>query len=129
MEATTARSKGGKGGLPATPRLVLEAEPPFSPALPPTADAVRMQVEPSTGFDIGQRGKVMQDQDQTRSLSEMRCRRASGRETPCLGEKFLGETRTIVWQGSRHETAPRVSGHFTLLSPFGNPTRICEMDH
>ena len=90
MEATTALSRGEKDGLAAPSGFVLEAEPPFGPALPPTADAVRMQVEPSTGYDIGQRRKVMKDQDQTRSLSEMRCRRASGYETPCLGEKFLG---------------------------------------
>ena len=64
-----------------------------------------MQVEPGTGFDVGKRGMIVQEQDQTRSLSEVRCRRASSHEPSRLGEKFFGETRAIVWQWSRHETA------------------------
>ena len=39
-----------------------------------------MQVKPSTGFDIGQRRGFVQEQDQVRSLSQVRCRCASGHE-------------------------------------------------
>src|SRR5271168_4144037 len=67
METTTALSRGGKDRLAATSRIVFQGKPAVGPPLSPTADAVWMQVEPSTGFDIRQRGMFVQKQDQTRS--------------------------------------------------------------
>lgn len=64
-----------------------------------------MQVESGTDFDVGKQRMIVQEQDQIRSLSEVRCCRASSEEPSRLSEEFFRETRAIVWQWSRHETA------------------------
>jgi hypothetical protein len=97
MDARMALSRGGKDGLAASSGSVFEGKLALGPALPPAADAVRVKVEPASDFDVGKRGTFVQEQDQLRSLSEVRCRRASRLEASGLGEKFLGETRAVKW--------------------------------
>src|SRR5947209_8256402 len=104
MDATMALSRGGKGRLAAAPGSVLESKLALGPALPPTADAVGVKVESSSDFDIGKRGLFVQKQDQVRSLSEVRRRRARDRESSSLGEELMGKARAIAWCRSRHET-------------------------
>src|SRR5258708_2760526 len=65
MEVIMALSRGGKDRLAASSRSVFESKLTCGPALPPTADAVGMEVEPSTDFDIGERGLCVQEQDHT----------------------------------------------------------------
>src|ERR1700722_11208394 len=80
MDTIMALSRGGKDRLAATSRVVLQSQAALGPALPPTADAIGVKVELRSSFDIGKRGLCVQKQDQTRSLSKMRGRRA------CLDE-------------------------------------------
>src|SRR5438270_8406418 len=53
MEATMALSRGGKGGLAASPGGVFESKIPSRPAPPPAADAVGVQVQPGGEIDVG----------------------------------------------------------------------------
>src|SRR5947208_8256892 len=61
MDTTIALSRGGKDGLAAASRSVFEGKLPLGPALPPTADAIRVKVEPAGDFDIGNRGAIVQE--------------------------------------------------------------------
>src|SRR5438128_6017328 len=56
MDATMALSRGGKGGLAATPGLVLEGKLPPSPALSPQPDGVGVKIDPRSCCHVGQRG-------------------------------------------------------------------------
>src|SRR5262245_34695171 len=105
MEATTARSRGGKGGLAASPGCVGEGKSPFGPALPPAADAVGVEVEPGGEIDVGDRRALVQEQGHPRPLPQVRRRRASRDQPPGLGEELIGETRAVVRRRARHATA------------------------
>src|SRR5947209_1399608 len=124
MDATMALSRGGKGRLAASPGSVLEGKLALGPALPPTADAVGMEVESASDFDMGKRGMFVEKQDQVRPLPKVRPGRARGRESSSLGEERIGKARAIAWCRSRHETAPWASSHSSHPGPFGNLTRI-----
>src|SRR5688572_21169256 len=69
--ATTARSKGGKGGLTPSAGLVLEDEVPLSPALPPEAHRVGVQLQTLARLDIGEQGLLVEQQDQAGALAEV----------------------------------------------------------
>jgi len=71
MDVIMALSRGGKDGLAATPRIVLEGKLACGPALPPKADGVGMKVDPSRGLHVGERGTFMQKQDQACTLPEV----------------------------------------------------------
>jgi hypothetical protein len=129
MDTRTALSRGGKDRLAATSGIVLKGQLTTSPALPPTANAIGVKVELSSGFDVGDRGIFVQQQNQLRSLAQVRGPGACLCASAGLGEKLLWEAGTIMRQWSRHATAPCVSSHSTRPLLFGNPTRICEMDH
>src|SRR5437588_11362854 len=62
MDTTVARSRGGKGGLAAASRSVLEGKVAFGPALPPKAYGIGVKAESSSGGHVGQRGVFMQKQ-------------------------------------------------------------------
>src|SRR4051812_17620285 len=64
MEAIIALSRGGKDRLAASSGSVFEGKVALGPALPPTADAIGVKVESSSGLDIGKRGTLVQKQDQ-----------------------------------------------------------------
>src|SRR5262249_62294715 len=53
MDTRTALSWGGKDRLAATSGIVLKGQLTTSPALPPTANAIGVKVELSSGFDVG----------------------------------------------------------------------------
>jgi hypothetical protein len=106
MEATMALSRGGKDGLAASSWGVLEGKMALGPALPPTANAIGVQVALGSDFDIGKRGLVVEEQDQLRPLSKVRRSHASRDQPPGLGEELIGETRAIGWQWSWHVAAP-----------------------
>src|ERR1700677_108471 len=56
MDAIMALSRGGKDGLAASSGGIFESKLAFGPALPPTADAIGVQVESGSDFDIGKQG-------------------------------------------------------------------------
>src|SRR6187397_2089705 len=64
IEMMTALSRGGKDGLAATSRIVLESETACGPALPPQPDGVGVQVDPRPGFRTGKRGSFLEEQHQ-----------------------------------------------------------------
>src|SRR5215470_15375414 len=57
MEATMARSRGGKGGLAASSGCVVQGKIAQCPALPPAADAVGVQAEAGGGLGVGDQSK------------------------------------------------------------------------
>jgi hypothetical protein len=69
-------------------------------------DAIRMEVKSSGDCDIGYRGRFVQKEHQLGSLSKMRRRRTSTRESLSLGEKLLREGGTVKRRWSGHGTAP-----------------------
>jgi hypothetical protein len=71
MDTTTALSRGGKDGLAASSRSILEGKLALGPALPPEADGVRVKVKASGRGRVGKCGAVMQQQDQVGALAEM----------------------------------------------------------
>src|SRR3954454_8266789 len=121
MDARIARSRGGKGRLAATSRVILEGPLPPGPALPPQPDGVGVQVDPSSSFHVGQCGCFMQEQDQTGALAEVRGGGAGLHLAPSLCQELSGEERAIARQGSRHQTTPKASGLFVLR---GDPASI-----
>jgi hypothetical protein len=60
MEVTRALSRGGKDRLAASSGSIFEGKLAFSPALPPTADAIGVEVESGSDFDVGNRRALMQ---------------------------------------------------------------------
>src|SRR4051794_3681136 len=104
MEATMALSRGGKDGLAASSGSAFKGELTQGPALPPAADTIGVKVESGSGLDIGKRGRLVQQQDQMRSLPKVRRCRASQSESSRLGEKVVGEGRAVQRCWSRHET-------------------------
>jgi len=71
IDETTARSRGGKGRLGSTARIVLEGVLASGPALPPTADGTGMEIETSGGGHLGEGGEFVKEQDQAGSLPEV----------------------------------------------------------
>ena len=110
MEATTALSRGGKDRLAASAGIVLEGKLPSGPALPPAADGIGMKIETSSGRHVGERGDVVQEQDQACTLPEVRRRGASVDEASGLGEELVREGRAMKRRRARHETTPRAIG-------------------
>jgi hypothetical protein len=110
IEATTALSRGGKGRLPATAGVVLEAELTSGPALPPTADGIGMKIETSSGSHVGERGEFVEEQDQACTLPEVRRRGSSAEEASSLGEELIREGRAMKRRWAGHETTPRAIG-------------------
>jgi hypothetical protein len=92
-----ALSRGGKDGLAASSGSVLKGKIPLGPALPPAADAVRVEVETRGEIDVGDQRVLVQKQDQPRPLPEVRSRRASRDQSSGLVEEVIGETWAIVW--------------------------------
>src|SRR6516164_8291859 len=70
IEATMARSRGGKDRLAAPAGVVLEREPARGPAPAPPADGIGMQVETSGGRRIGERRVLVEEQDQVGALPQ-----------------------------------------------------------
>src|SRR5262249_50216904 len=103
IEATMARSRGGKGRLAAAAGIVLESEPARGAASPPAADRIGMQIQPGGGRRIGERRVLMEEQDQMSALPEVRRRRASAGESPGLGEEPLREGRAMDRRRAGHE--------------------------
>src|SRR4051795_12728859 len=71
IEMMTALSRGGKDGLAAASRIVLESEPACGPASPPQSDGVGGQVDPKRGFRVGERGSFLEEQDQAGALAKV----------------------------------------------------------
>jgi hypothetical protein len=104
METMMALSRGGKHRFAAPSRSVFEGKLAVGPALPPAADAIGMEVEAGGHFDVGKQRLVLQQQDQLRSLSQMRSRRARRHQPSCFADELVGKSRAIVGYGSRHVT-------------------------
>src|SRR3954447_2778460 len=68
IDATTARSRGGKGRLAAPARIILEGQLARGPTLSPTADGTGMKVEMSSGSHVGEGGRFVKEQDQAGTL-------------------------------------------------------------
>jgi hypothetical protein len=64
-----------------------------------------MEVEPRGEIDVGERRVLVKEQGHSRSLPQVRSRRASRDQPLGLGEESIGETRAIVWRGAGHATA------------------------
>jgi hypothetical protein len=105
MEATMALSRGGKGGLAASPGGVFEGKIPSGPALPPAADAVGVEVQPGGEIDVGDQRVLVQEQHQLRPLPQMRGRCARRDQPPGFAEELSGENRAIVRRRSGHVIA------------------------
>ena len=69
MALTMASSRGGKLGLAAASRLVLEGEIAVGPAFPPEPDGVGMESDAGGGLGVGQERLVMEEQGQFGPLS------------------------------------------------------------
>jgi hypothetical protein len=69
-----------------------------------------MQVDAGGGIGVGERGVLVQEQDQVGALAEVGRRRAGRDEPPGLREEVIGEGRAIARGRARHETAPEVIG-------------------
>jgi hypothetical protein len=95
MEATMALSRGGKGRLAASPFGVLEGEVAAGPSLPPAANAVGVEVESSTGGDVGDGRMLVEEQDQQGTLTQMRGSRAGVGQASSLGDEVLWKTRLV----------------------------------
>jgi hypothetical protein len=105
METIIALSRGGKDRFAASSSSVFEGKLAVGPALPPTADAIGVNVEPGGDLDIGKRGMFVQEQDQMGSLAKVRRRRTCRREAARLGEELVGKSRAIAWRWARHVAA------------------------
>jgi len=75
-----ARSRGGKGGLAPPAGLILEVEEAVGPALTPVADGVGVKTDLQGGSDIGDVGLLVQKDNQTRPLEQMRRRCAAAQQ-------------------------------------------------
>jgi hypothetical protein len=116
MEATTALSRGGKGGLAAASRVVLEGEPPSGPALPPEPEGVGVEIDPGGGSGIGKRGGRMEEQDQSGALAEVRRGGPGEYQASGLGQEILGEDGAMTRQRSRHQTTPKATGQLCFIA-------------
>ena len=67
----TASSWGGKFGLAAPPRLVLEREISLGPSLPPKPDGIGVESDAGRGLGIGQERLVVKEEGQFGSLTEL----------------------------------------------------------
>jgi hypothetical protein len=114
IDATMARSRGGKDRLAAAAGIVLEDEPAFGPALSPPADGVGMEIELNGGRHVGKRGGFVEEQDQTCTSPEVRRRGASEADAPGLGEELIREGRAMMRWGARQMTAPRANGRIVF---------------
>src|SRR5262245_5678820 len=68
---TRARSRGGKGRLPAPTGLVLQRELPARPTAPPPPNGVRVKGDGPAGRDVGEGRPVVQEEDQPGPLAEV----------------------------------------------------------
>src|SRR5687767_1463252 len=67
---TTARSSGGKSDGSAAAGSVVEHEVAPGPALPPTANRIGMELHFLPGGHVGERGMLVQQQDQCGALPQ-----------------------------------------------------------
>ena len=91
-----ALSRGGKDGLAASSRIILQGKLAFGPAFSPEADGVGMKAQSSSGCHVGKRGEFVQEQDELGALPKRGRGRSSGRESSGLGEELIGEGRAIA---------------------------------
>jgi hypothetical protein len=71
MALMMASSWGGKLGLAAAPRLVVEGEIAVGPAFPPEPDGVGMESDASGGLGVGQERLVVKEQGQFSPLPQL----------------------------------------------------------
>jgi hypothetical protein len=69
-----------------------------------------MKIKPSCGCYVGKRGGFVKEQDQARTLPEVRRCGARVEEASGLGEKLIREDRAMKWRRARHETIPGAVG-------------------
>src|SRR5262249_5398163 len=112
METTMARSRGGKDRLAATSGVILEVELATGPTSSPQSNGVGVKIDHSSGLDVGERGGLVQEQDQAGALPQGGRGRASRCESSGLGQQRIGEGRRIMRGRPGHEAAPGATGLF-----------------
>src|SRR3954469_12295782 len=63
---TIALSRGGKRGLAPAPGLVFQGQEALTPTPAPVAHRIGMQSDMAPGYDVGERGVLVEQQDQGR---------------------------------------------------------------
>src|SRR5262245_17861144 len=71
MALTRAWSKGGKIGLAAPSRLVLQGKVPLGPTATPSLHRPQMQLDPCRPLDVGHKRVLMQKENQSGSLPQL----------------------------------------------------------
>src|SRR5262249_45226750 len=112
MEPPMARARGGKDRLAATSGVILEVELATGPTSSPQSGGVGVKIDHRSGLDVGERGGLVQEQDQPGALPQVGRGRASRCESSGLGEELIGEGRAIMRGRPGHETAPGATGLF-----------------
>src|SRR5262249_52431500 len=112
MEPPMARARGGKDRLAATSGVILEGELATGPTSSPQSNGVGVKIDHRSGLDVGERGGLVQEQDQAGGLPQVGRGRASPRGASGLGEELIGEGRAIMRGRPGHEAAPGATGLF-----------------
>jgi hypothetical protein len=71
-----------------------------------------MEPDSGSGSRVRERGGILQEQDESRALAEMRRRRARRHEPSGFGEELVGEGRAITRGRPRHAEVPMGSQRF-----------------
>src|SRR5262249_49602209 len=101
METTMARSRGGKDRLAATSGVILEVELATGPTPSPQSNGVGVKIDHRSGLDVGERGGLVQEQDQPGALPQGGRGRASRCGASGLGEQLIGGGRARMWGSAR----------------------------
>jgi hypothetical protein len=76
-----------------------------------------MEIKPSCGGHVGERGGFLEEQDQACPLPEVRRGGARVHEASSLGEELLRERWAMKWQRARHERTPgAISWKFSAMT-------------
>src|SRR5262249_36847021 len=92
---TIARSRGGKSGLATPARLIGQGEVATSPAVPPQAHRVRMQLDRCSGRRARYRWRFVKQEDQPSPLM-LAVRRSSPTDDASTMIKEIGRKRGLV---------------------------------
>jgi hypothetical protein len=95
MALTMASSWGGKLGLAAASRFVVEGEIAIGPAFPPEPDGVGMESDASGGLGVGQERLVVKEQGQFGPLPQLISDGTTVDQGSGLGQELGWEFRRV----------------------------------
>jgi hypothetical protein len=103
---TSAWSRGRKTGVTPPSRLIVQAEVPLGPSLPPVADRIGVQTHPRGRLHMRQEWLRVQQEHQAGALAKLVLDRTPSDELLALDHKGGGEIGAVRWERSRHEGHP-----------------------